>query len=215
MKYRNHDSFDAADTPVDPQRRRLLLATLGAGCTTVLATGLWPRQAGAVTGANNEGGASAERVRIVFFDNSGQRLGERLVPKVVKTQAEWQQLLAPLAYKVTRENGTERAFSGHHLQPEVPGIYRCICCDTALYDAATQFHSGTGWPSFWQPIAEANVRERIDTSLWMRRTVIECTRCDAHLGHVFNDGPPPTGLRYCMNAVAMNFAAANGEPTTF
>lgn len=209
MKYRIHDSSNASDAP-DIQRRQLLLAALGAGCTSMVATGLWLRPAGAAKAA-----AGAKRVRIVFFDNSGQRLDERLVPKVVKTQAEWQQLLAPLSYQVTRENGTERAFSGHHLKPDRPGIYRCICCATALYDAATQFHSGTGWPSFWQPIAQANVRERVDTSLWMRRTEIECTRCNAHLGHVFNDGPPPTGLRYCMNAVAMNFAAANGDPIAF
>lgn len=215
MKHRNNDSDNAIDTLVDPGRRRLLLGMVAVTGTAALGAGAWLNGADAANAGNAAGSTAVKRVRIAIFDNSGQRLGDRMLPMIVKTEAEWRGLLDPLAYKVTRHAGTERAFSGHHLKPEQSGIYRCICCDTALYDAATQFHSGTGWPSFWQPIAQENVRERVDTRLWMQRTEIECTRCAAHLGHVFNDGPPPTGLRYCMNAVAMRFATASGKPTTF
>lgn len=211
MKNRNDSFTNTTDALVDPARRRLLLVMAGAAGTAALGAGAWLHGAGA---AEQTATGAAKRVRIVIFDNSGQRLDERWLPKVVKTEAEWKRLLAPLAYEVTRQEGTERAFSGHYQIPEQVGIYRCICCDTALYDVATMFHSGTGWPSFWQPIAAANVRERGDSTLWMERTEIECTRCNAHLGHVFNDGPPPTGLRYCMNSVAMRFAAADGASVT-
>jgi peptide-methionine (R)-S-oxide reductase len=152
-----------------------------------------------------EGGASKE-VKIVPFSNVGQREDVVTLSVIVKTDAEWKQQLSAEAFEVTRHAGTERAFSGQYWNLHDKGLYRCICCDTALFSSDTKFESGTGWPSFWQPIAKENVRETTDFSLEMTRTAVSCRRCDAHLGHVFDDGPRPTGLRYCMNSVSLRFA---------
>jgi peptide-methionine (R)-S-oxide reductase len=147
-------------------------------------------------------------VRIVIFNDAGQRQDTVTVPEIVKTADEWRKQLSPDAFAVTREAATERPYTNENPNDHAKGIFRCICCDTALFDANTKFDSGTGWPSFWAPIAKENVQEASDISLGMIRTAVSCRLCDAHLGHVFDDGPKPTGLRYCMNSVAMKFAKA-------
>jgi peptide-methionine (R)-S-oxide reductase len=147
-------------------------------------------------------------VMIENFSPAGKSLGTVKVAKAVKPDAEWKKQLADsLTFEVTRHADTERPYTGKYNKNHAEGIYTCICCGTALFDSSTKFDSGTGWPSFWQPISKANVEEIEDRTFGMRRVAVECKRCNSHLGHVFDDGPKPTGLRYCMNSVSLNFIA--------
>lgn len=148
-------------------------------------------------------------VTILEFANDGKSKGAIQVERIVKTADEWRKQLPPESFEITRHAGTERPYSGKYWNLHSKGIYRCICCDTALFDSAAKYDSGTGWPSYWKPIAEANIEKTDDVSLGMVRVAVSCKRCGAHLGHVFDDGPPPTGLRYCMNSGAMRFVAAD------
>jgi peptide-methionine (R)-S-oxide reductase len=148
-----------------------------------------------------------QEVMVVLFSDSGERVKTVHIPKVVKTEEEWRKQLTPGAFDITRHADTEIAFSGKYWKLEDKGLFRCICCDNALFSPDTKFDSGTGWPSFWAPIAAENIGTTRDASYGIVRDAVSCTECDAHLGHVFDDGPKPTGLRYCMNSASLKFVS--------
>jgi peptide-methionine (R)-S-oxide reductase len=147
-------------------------------------------------------------VTVVNFSDDGKNLGKETIPQVVKTDADWKAQLGRNSYDITRHADTEMAYTGATWNEHRKGIFRCICCNLALFSSSTKFDSGTGWPSFWAPLAKENVSDANDNSLGMERTEVKCKLCNAHLGHVFPDGPQPTGLRYCMNSASMKFVLA-------
>jgi peptide-methionine (R)-S-oxide reductase len=183
--------------------RRVFLAGVGAALGGVA---LWSLRRPRVI----EAAAKSEpgEVTIVQFSDDGKRLAKVKIARVVKTENEWRKQLPSGVFEITRHADTELAYTGKLLNEHGKGVFRCICCDNALFSSTTKFDSGTGWPSFWEPITKENVQEISDLSIGMERTAVSCTECDAHLGHVFDDGPKPTGLRYCMNSASLRFAKA-------